>query len=193
MINTRIQNKHDIEANWLKAINFIPLQGEIIVYDIEIDKNDNILDLTGTNRTEPYTYERFKIGDGKTVVSNLPFSNEYLTDIIADLTERITELENQSVPAMVIDSIELPMSGWTGTSSPYSQVVEIPGVTERSQIDMQPTIEQIIELQERGIALMVTNDASTVTVYAINGKPASDYTMQITIMDAMPRAEGVSF
>ena len=47
-IPSRIVNKHDIEANWIKAVNFIPERGEIIVYDID----DN------------YTYERFKIGDG---------------------------------------------------------------------------------------------------------------------------------
>ena len=70
---TRIQNKHDIEANWLKATNFTPLQGEIIIYDIEIDKDGNILELP-SGRTEPITYERIKIGDGKTLVNNLPFS-----------------------------------------------------------------------------------------------------------------------
>ena len=31
--NTRITLKHDIEANWVKATNFIPLKGEIIIYD----------------------------------------------------------------------------------------------------------------------------------------------------------------
>lgn len=59
-IKSRIVHKHDIETNWLKATNFIPKQGEIIIYDID----DN------------YDYERFKIGDGQTVVSELPFSNE---------------------------------------------------------------------------------------------------------------------
>ena len=32
-INTRVTNKHDIEENWLKATNFIPLIGEMIIYD----------------------------------------------------------------------------------------------------------------------------------------------------------------
>lgn len=57
-MNTRIIHKHDIEANWEKAINFIPKQGEIIIYDID------------TN----YNYERFKIGDGVTTVNNLLFT-----------------------------------------------------------------------------------------------------------------------
>ena len=32
-LNARIVHKHDVESNWLKATNFIPKQGEIIVYD----------------------------------------------------------------------------------------------------------------------------------------------------------------
>lgn len=54
---SRIIHKHDIEENWNKAINFIPKQGEIIVYDID----------------ENYDYERIKIGDGENNVNNLPF------------------------------------------------------------------------------------------------------------------------
>ena len=57
MFNTRIIHKHDSEANWNKAVNFIPIQGEIIVYDID----------------EIYNYERVKIGDGIRKVNDLPF------------------------------------------------------------------------------------------------------------------------
>ena len=56
-MNARIQHKHDIEANWNKALNFIPKIGEIIVYDID----DN------------YNYSRFKIGDGIRTINNLEF------------------------------------------------------------------------------------------------------------------------
>ena len=64
MIKTRIQNKHDVEANWNLAVNFIPLQGELIIYD----KDSN------------YSYERVKVGDGKTKVMNLPFVTEPITN-----------------------------------------------------------------------------------------------------------------
>ena len=62
-INSRIIHKHDTETNWLKS-SFIPLKGEIVVYDIE----DGI-----------YSYERFKIGDGTQNVNDLPFSTDNLT------------------------------------------------------------------------------------------------------------------
>jgi hypothetical protein len=58
VLSSRIVQKHDIETNWLKATTFIPKLGEIIVYD-----ND-----------ENYDYERFKIGDGQTIVGSLPFA-----------------------------------------------------------------------------------------------------------------------
>ena len=54
----RMQQKHDIEANWLKyGINFIPRKGEIIIYD----------------KDENFAYSRLKIGDGVTTVNTLPF------------------------------------------------------------------------------------------------------------------------
>lgn len=59
-IKSRIEHKHDTEANWKKAVNFVPRAGELIIYDP--DNN--------------YNYARIKIGDGKSTVSNLPFSNE---------------------------------------------------------------------------------------------------------------------
>lgn len=61
-INARIIHKHDIEANWKLATNFKPKKGEIIIYD----------------KDTTYDYERFKIGDGETFVSALPFANDAL-------------------------------------------------------------------------------------------------------------------
>jgi hypothetical protein len=78
-IFTRISQKHDLEVNWLKAENFVPMQGELIVYDIEVDVDGNTLtDNNGLlmlpeGRAKPYTYERFKIGDGIKTVTDLPF------------------------------------------------------------------------------------------------------------------------
>lgn len=56
-IVSRIVHKHDTAANWENAKNFIPMKGEIIVYDIDTT----------------HEHERFKIGDGKTLVNDLPF------------------------------------------------------------------------------------------------------------------------
>lgn len=74
-IQSRIIHKHETEADWLKATNFIPKQAELIIYDIEIDGDGNTLPLP-EGRDIPYTYERFKIGDGIHTVSMLPFVDE---------------------------------------------------------------------------------------------------------------------
>lgn len=65
--NLRIINKHDTEANWLKATNFVPKQGELIIYD----------------KDTTYNYERFKIGDGSTLVSALPFADANKVDKVS--------------------------------------------------------------------------------------------------------------
>lgn len=65
--------KHDLEVNWNKAINFTPQSGEIIVYDIEVDSNGILRGDLPLGRTIPYTYSRFKIGDGISNVNDLPF------------------------------------------------------------------------------------------------------------------------
>ena len=102
-IKTRIQNKHDLEVNWNAATGFIPLKGELIVYDVEVDENKQpitkvvdgiekpVYELAG--RTTPYTYERFKIGDGIKSASNLPFTTDTMigygtADPDADMTSQ---------------------------------------------------------------------------------------------------------
>jgi hypothetical protein len=72
-VNTRIQNKHDLEVNWKKAVGFIPLAGELVIYDKEVDAAGNILELP-KGRTTAFTYERIKVGDGVTAISDLPFA-----------------------------------------------------------------------------------------------------------------------
>ncbi len=56
-IKARIQLKSDTEENWNKAIHFIPLKGEVIIYF--------------TDNTHPFP--RLKVGDGTTPVIDLPF------------------------------------------------------------------------------------------------------------------------
>lgn len=86
---TRFQNKYDLEVNWLQAENFIPLAGELIVYGKEVDPatGDVLQNAEGTpllpsNRSEPYTYDRFKLGDGKTTINNLSFIDKSIKDTL---------------------------------------------------------------------------------------------------------------
>ena len=64
-MKTRIVNKHDVEANWAKAVNFIPKAGEVIIYDVDAS----------------HPIPRIKVGDGETVVSSLPFATIEVVDL----------------------------------------------------------------------------------------------------------------
>ena len=84
ILKSRVILKHDIEENWLKATNFIPLRGEVVVYD-----PDNT-----------YDYARFKIGDGitqadgtvvGTKVNDLPFVTDNIEIPTPDVSGQIAE------------------------------------------------------------------------------------------------------
>lgn len=82
-----------------------------------------------------------------------------------------------------IGEVTLLASKWIGESSPYSQVVTIEGVTENSQVDLTPSIEQLEIFYEKDLGFVTENDNGVVTVYAIGQKPTNDYTIQVTITE----------
>ena len=109
-INTRIQHKHDIEANWNKALNFIPKIGEIIVYDI--DDNCN--------------YSRFKIGDGVRTINDLEFllDTQYIlhnSNTLSQLLEQyILNIDYNTI--LAFDTSEI-VFGNTSTTSVLGQAI----------------------------------------------------------------------
>ena len=90
-IKTRIIHKHDTEENWNKATNFIPKQGEIIVYDID----------------SSHSYERIKVGDGTTNVNSLPYMGEITVDAELSATSE-NPVQNKTVKAALDKKINKP-------------------------------------------------------------------------------------
>ena len=82
-----------------------------------------------------------------------------------------------------ISNVDLLAANWIGTKSPYSQVVQIDGVTENSQVDLTPSIEQLVVFYEKDLGFVTENEDGVVTVYAIGQKPENDYTIQVTITE----------
>lgn len=80
-------------------------------------------------------------------------------------------------------TITLRASSWAGDMEPYSQVVAPSNITPNSRIDLQPTIMHFSDMIKYGIALQAVNENGVVTVYAIGGKPTSDYEMQVFITE----------
>lgn len=75
-LNLRIINTHDTEDNWNNKTTFVPKAGEIIVYDVD----------------KSHTYERFKIGDGTSTITNLPF-------VIDKTIESVFNIQNSIIYA----------------------------------------------------------------------------------------------
>ena len=89
----------------------------------------------------------------------------------------------ESVSSARIANVTLTAALWQGSQSPYSQVVEIEGITPNSQVDLTPSVEQLIIFHQKDLAFVTENDDGVVTVYVIGDKPQSDYTMQVTITE----------
>lgn len=79
--NTRIVMKHDTEAKWMKAEDFKPLKGEMIIYDVD----------------EEHCCPRIKIGNGE-AVGTLPFVYEGFT------ASELESLCNQEMIAFAIEN-----------------------------------------------------------------------------------------
>lgn len=84
---------------------------------------------------------------------------------------------------ITIGEVILSASAWIGENGLYSQVVFIEGVTKRSQVDLTPSVEQLVVFYEKDLTFVTENEDGVVTVYAIGQKPTNDYTIQVTITE----------
>ena len=110
-IDTRIQHKYDIEANWNKAVNFIPKVGEIIIYGID----------------ENYNYSRFKIGDGVRTINNLEFllDTQYIlhnSNALSQILEQhILNIDYDAI--LAFDTSEIIFGNASSTTSVLGQAI----------------------------------------------------------------------
>ena len=98
-------------------------------------------------------------------------------------TKKIQIVGSFSKPTARIANVDLLAANWIGDASPYSQIVEIEGVTENSQVDLTPSIEQLVIFYEKDLGFVTENEDGVVTVYAIGQKPTNDYAIQVTITE----------
>lgn len=122
-----LTNIHKTEAEWEEVSSFIPAHGQFVVYD-----SDDL-----------YNYTRFKIGDGKTPVGELPFINQQeYASIVQD---------GKFIQAYYLDEHIVPIKteiaySQSGSGDPHygdittSQNIR-PIVGERSSIKLYQTYE----------------------------------------------------
>ena len=100
------------------------------------------------------------------------------------LEDRVNALEQIQSPEFV-NSVTLYAANWVGDASPYTQVVNIAGITQCSKVDLQPSTEQLAIFHEKELAFVTENEDGIVTVSCIGQKPMFDYTMQVTITEVV--------
>ena len=110
--------------------------------------------------------------------------DEYVTnEETKELANYLLETLKNNVKVAKIGEVTLFASAWKGNNNLYSQVVNIDGVTENSQVDLTPDVQQLAIFHNKDIAFVTENYGGVVTVYAIGQKPINDYTIQVTITE----------
>ena len=89
-LNTRVQSKRDTSANWTTN-NPVLLDGEVIIVD--------------TNSGDV----RFKVGDGVSTYTQLPFQDEYVLNQIPNVSEYVTAQD----PVGIVDTVPPTFGGYT--------------------------------------------------------------------------------
>ena len=95
----------------------------------------------------------------------------------------LADIQEIGVTNSRIEEVTLLASEWVGSENSYSQVVSIAGITEHSQVDLTPSVEQLLIFYEKDLTFMTENDGGVVTVYVVGQKPQNDYTIQVTITE----------
>ena len=80
-VNSRIKIKHDTTENWNNARGFIPLSGELIVYDDYETKTYEVEEY-GETVTKTVNIPNIKIGTGNAYVQDLAFVDEKTRDAL---------------------------------------------------------------------------------------------------------------
>ena len=139
-IKTRIQLKNDTEAHWLLATNFVPLQGEVIIYSAD-----------GT-----HPFSRLKVGDGTTTVNNLPFIDSGSTNNFV-LKENLTSFPAIGEPQVLyLDISSNTIYEWTNNSG-YTAKYGVITVNIQSVLNWDAGTMTILSLDNNNPILNILN------------------------------------
>lgn len=105
-------------------------------------------------------------------------------DNTRDVNKPVSVAQAEAIAACKVSakSVTMLAASWIG-SDPYMQQVVIDGTTASSKVDIQLSAEQHAALGDLGIDfLQIENANGTLTAKVKGGKPASDLTVQVTIV-----------
>lgn len=164
--NTRFCPKGDIEANWNKAVGFVPLDKEIIIY--KADKNHPVA--------------RFKIGDGKTVVQDLPFAGADMAAI-----EQLIDEKGE----LLIEYVDNAVQG-LATEEYVNEAVAAIKVAEQIQADWNQNDETAKDyIKNKPIIPVISEDLATEEYVnnSINGLATEEYVNEAVAAIEIPEVD----
>lgn len=163
-VKTRIQLKNDTEANWKKA-RFIPLKGELIIYSAD----------------DAHPFFRLKVGDGVTLVSDLPFidsntvdGKSILINTTANWRAQPTFIPNEGDIVIYSDKTTLP----NGTIVPGIKI----GDGLAYGIDLPFVGDDVLQALNEHIADNVRHITSEVRAYWNNKLNCNDEVLDETLV-----------
>lgn len=168
--------KDNVLFSWLVSREATQLVG-YLTFSVAFrcyDDDHNIIYEWGTDTFKRITIIE-KTRHDPTILSKIP---DLIDQIRAEVSEALA-----SKSKITIGSIELLADKWVSVENWFSQVVNIEGITEYSQVDLTPSIEQLAIFYEKDLTFVTENDGGVLTVYAIGQKPTNDYTIQVTIKE----------
>lgn len=104
-----------------------------------------------------------------------------IQDAIIEIEKKLSETPTTTGANARIAEVAVFADKWEGETSPYRQIVTIPGVTIYTQVDVTPTAAQFELLRGKELAFVAENEGGVVTMKAIGQKPANDYVLQVTL------------
>ena len=168
---------HDTSCTTLEELT-AKVSGEMVVYPLGTPIE------TPLSEAELAAFAAMRTNRGSTTVSN-DASAHMEIEYVMDAKKYIDSLIGTSASAARMAYINLPASQWVGSGSLYSQVVSIDGITENSQVNLAPSVEQMATFYDKDITFVTQNDGGVVTVYVIGQKPQNDYTIQADIVEVI--------
>ena len=93
----------------------------------------------------------------------------------------VTYAVESSVPTTI--TATLKVADWLGDTSPYSQVVAVDGVTSRTKVDLQPTMDQVDMMYSQSVGFFTMNEGGVVRAFAVGNRPTEEFTFQITMTE----------
>ena len=115
------------------------------------------------------------------VWAQLSDQTEANTRELEALAEQVSRLGAGTGQSARMVTLTLPAEIWTGSGRCYAQQVEVPGAASCSQVNLTPTVAQLIQFCEKDWSFLTENDGGTVTVYLLGERPEEDLTLQASV------------